>query len=257
MAGPPALPELFDLDFGDFDEDLPLYERLARAREGPVLELGAGAGRAAISLARAGFDVYGIEQSEAMIDHALRKAGSDLRSRLHIVCGDIRRFDLGREFGLIIAGFGTFHHLLTPADQLACLRCVQRHLSPDGVFVCDLRPLLHADWEPGESAPLLHDWTRVLPRTGETVTKLRAVRVDRAAQVQHETQCYDCAAPDGSLRRVVNEVDLRFTSPFEMEALLRDAGLQLDGLYGGYDLTPYNDASDSMITIARRGKEPA
>jgi hypothetical protein len=192
-----------------------------------------------------------------MIAHARRKAGDDLSARLHLSCGDIRRFDLGRRFDLIIAGYGTFHHLLTPGDQLDCLRCVQRHLSPSGAFVCDLRSLLHTDWEPGESAPLLHDWTRALPRTGESVSKLRAVRVDRATQVQHETHFYDCAGPDGAVRRVVNEIDLRFTSSFEMEALLREAGLELDGVYGDYDLTPYNDASESMITIARQGKEPA
>jgi hypothetical protein len=89
------------------------------------------------------------------------------------------------------------------------------------------------------------------------VTKLRAVLPDRAAQVQHETHIYDCLSGDGTLRRVTREVDLRFTSRYEMEALLRLAGLELDGMYGDYDLTPYNDASEYMITVARRGKEPA
>ena len=35
-----------------------------------------------------------------------------------------------------------------------------------------------------------------------------------------------------------------------MEGLLGEAGLQLDQLYGDYDLEPYNDASEYLITIA-------
>jgi hypothetical protein len=97
----------------------------------------------------------------------------------------------------------------------------------------------------------------VLPRTGESVTKLRAVRPDRAAQLQRELHIYDIEAAGGAVRRVTQEVDLRFTSRYEMEALLRETGLVLEQLYGDYDLTPYNEASESLITLARRGKEPA
>ena len=257
MPEPPSLAELLDLDFGDFDADISLYEGLARRSGGAALDLGCGTGRIAIPLARAGIDVYGIDQDEARIARAARKADDEARARLHLSCGDMRQLDLGREFGLVFAAFGTFHHLLTQDDQLACLRGVRHHLPAEGAFVCDLSPMLSAIWDPAETAPLLHDWTRELPGTGEMVTKLRAVLPDRATQVQHETHIYDCLSPDGTLRRVTQEVDLRFTSRYEMEALLLLAGLELEGMYGDYDLTPYNDASEYMITVARRGKEPA
>ena len=257
MSDLPDAAELLDLDFGDFEDDLPFYDALARRGDGSILELGAGTGRVAIPLARAGLDVYGIDLSPAMVARANEKAPDDLGARLHLSCGDMRDFDLGRAFSLVFAAYGTFHHLLSADEQLSCLRAVRRHLSTDGLFVCDLRSMLHVDWESGESAPLLHDWTRVLPRTGESVTKLRAVRPDQAAQIQRELHIYDIEAAGGAVRRVTQEVDLRFTSRYEMEALLREAGLVLEHLYGDYDLTPYNEASESLITLARRGKEPA
>jgi hypothetical protein len=164
----------------------------------------------------------------------------------------MRDFDLGRRFELVYAAFGTFHHLLTPDDQLNCLRSVERHLSPGGIFVCDLRPYWHQTWDAGASAPLLHDWTRTQPGTGETVTKLRAVRADAARQIAHETYIYDCTTGGGVTRRVVTEVDLRFTTRYEMEVLLRDTGLVLDQLYGDFDLAPFDDASEYMITVARK-----
>lgn len=248
----PDLPELFDLEFGDFADDLPFYENLARRCDGPILELGVGAGRVAIPLAQAGYEVWGIDRSEGMLERARTKAGAALADRLHLQTGDMREFELGREFDLIFAGLGAFHHLLTPTDQLACLRSVRRHLTPSGLFVCDLRPLFHNDWEPGTSVPLSHDWTRVLPSTGETVIKLRSVRVDRAAQLQHETHIYDRLAADGTLRRVVATVDLRFTTRYEMEGLLREADLALDQMYGDFDLSPFDETSEYMITVARR-----
>ena len=247
------LAQLFDLDYGHFADDLPFYEQLARRCEGPILELGVGTGRVAIPLASAGFEVWGIDLSEAMLARARAKAEAALEARLR--SGDMRDFDLDQKFDLIFAGLGAFHHLLTPDDQAACLRCVQHHLAPGGLFVCDLRPLFHNDWEAGDSVPLYHEWTRVLPGSGETVMKFRSATIDRARQLRHETHMFDRLSADGAVRRVVTAIDLRFTSRYEMEGLLRDAELEPDQMYGDFDLAPYDDMSEYMITIARKRTE--
>ena len=249
----PDLPELFDLDYGEVADDLPFFESLAQRCERPILELGVGAGRVAIPLARAGFVVWGIDVSDAMLDYARGIAGE--LPTLHLIAGDMSDFQLDERFDLIFAGLGGFHHLLSPDDQLGCLRCVERHLAPGGLFVCDLRPLLWEDWDSGESTPLLHDWTRQLP-TGETVVKFRSVHADLERQIKRDTSIYDRVSDDGTVRRVVSEVDLRFTTRYEMEGLVRDAGLELDRMYGEYDLSPYDENSEYLITVARKpGKE--
>lgn len=253
----PDAPELFDLDYGDVAEDLPFYKSLAERCERPILELGVGTGRVAIPLARSGFDVWGIDISEAMLERARCKAGPALGKRLRLELGDMRDFQLGCDFDLIFAGLGGFHHLLTAGDQVSCLRSVQRHLAPGGLLVCDLRALLAADWETGAGVPLLHDWTRVLPGSGETVMKFRSVRAGPARQVQHTTNIYEVLSNDGTVRRVINAVDLRFITRYEMEGLLREAGLQLDQTYGDFDLSPYDDSSELLITVARKPVPPA
>ncbi len=246
------LPELFDLDCGGFADDFPLYENLARRCEGPILELGVGTGRVAIPLAHAGFEVWGIDSSDQMLARARRKADSSLADKLHLLAGDMRDFDLGRQFDLIFAGLGGFHHLLAYEDQIACLRRVQHHLAPGGLFACDQRPLYHSDWDTGTSTPLFHDWTRVLPSTGESVIKLRSVHVDRTRQIQHETHIFDRLSADGTLHRLTAKVDLRFNTRYEMEGLLREAGLELDRFYGDFDLSPCDDYSEYLITVARK-----
>ncbi len=251
----PLLPELFDLDFGDFADDVPLYENFARAADGPVLELGVGTGRVAIALAKSGLDVWGIDNSRAMLELATSKAEQAGAGNLHLGRADMRRFELGQTFGLVFAGLGAFHHLLSSDEQAACLRCVSDHLSPSGLFVCDLRPIFHDSWETGNSTPLVHDWTRILPSTGETVTKTRTIRSDAAVQVRHQTNFYDLVDADGVVRRIVEEVDLRFATRYEMEGLLRDAGLELEHVYGDYDLAPFDEASEYMITVARKPED--
>jgi len=243
------LAELFDLDYGDFADDLPLYDSLARQSGGPILELGVGTGRVALRLARSGYEVSGIENNNAMLERARCKAGDATNPQF--IAGDMRDFNLGQEFALIYAGYGAFHHLLTPADQLACLQAAERHMKPDSVLVFDLRAIFATDWEEGGSVPLLHDWTRV-HSDGSMVTKLRSIRVDRAQQMQHETYYYDRVAANGGLRRISTNVDLRFSTRYEIEALLREAGLELDGLYGDFDLSAYDSDSDLMITVARK-----
>ncbi len=251
----PLLPELFDLDCGDFAADVPLYESFARAADGPILELGVGTGRVAIALAEAGYDVWGIDHSSAMLERATSKAERAGAERLRLIEGDMRTFELNQTFALVYAGLGAFHHVLSSDEQTACLRRVSGHLSPGGLFVCDLRPIFHDAWEAGDSAPLVHDWTRILPSTGETVTKTRAIRSDAARQIRHQTNFYDLVDANGAVRRIVEEVDLRFTTRYEMEGLLRATNLELDQVYGDYDLAPFDEASEYMITVARKPED--
>jgi SAM-dependent methyltransferase len=246
----PDLAELFDLDYGSFDDDLQLYERLAREPRGGILELGCGFGRASLALAERGFDVWGIDNDRAMLARAMTRGAE--HSRLHLIEADIREYDLGRSFGLVFAGYGALHHLLTAEEIGSCFRCVGQHLQQGGRFVFDLRPVNHADWEEGDSVPLLHDWTRPLPRTGEAVTKLRAARADPDRQVQHELHIFDVQSAEGTLRRITANIELRYwtVEQLSVSAALTAAGLRIDALHGGYDGAPYNDASEYLIVIA-------
>ncbi|MGB2693760.1 MAG: class I SAM-dependent methyltransferase, partial [Dehalococcoidia bacterium] len=212
-----------------------------------------GTGRVAAHLTNAGFEVWGLDTSEHMLECARTKVGASGANWLSL--NDMRAFELGRTFELVIAAFGTFHLLLTPEDQLACLRCVRDHLTPGGLFAFDLRPWWFAAWDEGTSVPLQHEWSRTLPSTGETVTKLASSRADPAAQLQHETHIYDRLGTDGVLRRTVATVDSRFSTRYEIEGLLTSTGLELDQMYGDFELSPFDETSEYMITIARKAAE--
>ena len=131
--------EAYDFDMGrsaDAMRDVAFYVALARqaAEQGhAVLELGCGTGRVTIPIAQAGVEAVGIDNARAMLDVARRKAAA-AGVAVRWVTADMAAFQLDQRFGLVIIPFRSFLHLLTEADQLACLRRVYEHLLPGGRF---------------------------------------------------------------------------------------------------------------------------
>ena len=240
---------LYDLVYASYDDDLSLYEEFARRGESPALELGAGTGRVALHLARQGFRVVALDSSPRMLARLEAALDPEAAQRVRLVHGDMRDFDLGGEkFDLVYCALDTFEHLLTTADQLAALRRVAKHLSAGGVFVFELRSLTAVDWS-DEPSPLRLEWVRP-DATGESVAKLSSVTSSPARQLTMFTLIFDRTGPDGVVRRRTLDVTLRATGRYEMELLLGRAGLRLAAIYGGADLSPFVDDSDTMVIVA-------
>ena len=244
--------DIYDFSYSDFDEDVGFYENLALAADSPILELGAGTGRVALALAEAGYAVTGIDTSETMLTQARRKLAAAKLPRgasLELVSADMTTFDLGRKFGLILVAANTLQHLLTTAQLTACFARVRAHLEVGGIFACSVRSAASVDWDEGQS-PLLLDWTRVSPETGETVMKMIAGHADQARQVRRWTYVYDRVSSDGQVRRAVFVTDLRYSSQGELTLLLQQSGLRVTHVYGDYDLSPVGQGED-LVFVAR------
>ena len=81
----------YDLMFPGTKAGMPFWQEEAEAVGGKILELACGTGRVCIPLARAGFDITGIDLSSAMLREAKQKTQSEgLTARW--IEGDIRRF---------------------------------------------------------------------------------------------------------------------------------------------------------------------
>src|SRR5690242_5035466 len=91
-----------------FEDDLPLYLELARAQGRRVLEVACGSGRVVLPMARAGFEVVGIDISPHMLALARQKlAAANVEAEL--VQDDMRTFRLERgEFDLAIVAVKSF-----------------------------------------------------------------------------------------------------------------------------------------------------
>ena len=69
----------YDLLWGNEQVDVPFYLAMAKETGGPVCELACGTGRVLLPLARAGFEVTGIDVSQAMLDKLQAKLDKEPR----------------------------------------------------------------------------------------------------------------------------------------------------------------------------------
>jgi SAM-dependent methyltransferase len=141
-----------DVECGAYTADLPLWHELAQAAGGPILELGAGTGRVALSLARDGHEVVALDQDDALL-RTLEDRAAGLP--VSVACADARDFELGKEFALCIVPMQTLQLVGDPAQRARVLDAARRHLTPGGMFAAALA----ADLEPFEadSSPPLPD----------------------------------------------------------------------------------------------------
>jgi SAM-dependent methyltransferase len=236
--------------------DVDFYVAAAREAGSPVLEMGCGTGRVLIPTARAGIQIVGLDVSPSMLSECRRRLGNEpesVRTRVELLQGDMRRFDLGRSFTLATLPFRPFQHLVTVEDQLSCLESISRHLAPGGTLILDLfNPSLDAL----ANRPLGQDFEEEpvfsLPDGRRLTRRHRIVSHDRQAQVNHVELIYDVLHPDGHVERLVHAFPMRYLFRFEAEHLLARAGFEVVHLYGGYDRSPHGTTyPGELIFVAR------
>ncbi len=138
-----------DLECGAYSEDLPLWRSLAAEHGDPVLDVGAGTGRVALSLARAGYRVTALDRDPELLSELARRAASgdglDLGSNSEIVrvssqplvttvVADAREFELPNRYPLCIVPMQTIQLLGGAGGRAAFLRCALRQLRAGGVL---------------------------------------------------------------------------------------------------------------------------
>lgn len=249
--------ELYDVSVPDWPGEIDFYQALGRqatAQGAAVLEIACGTGRVALRLAQDGVRLTGIDLSPAMLDIARQKSAG--MPNVRWLEADMRSFELGETFGLVIIPGHSFQFMLTPEDQLACLQCIRRHLAPHGLLVVHLD---HMDvgWLGdlrGEKGGVFEPQPEVEhPRTG------RAVRTHRAWTYEPSTQTASVVTVTEELDARGQAVQRRERGPvaqhcvfrFEMEHLLARAGFQVEAVYGDFFRGELQDDSSEMIWVAR------
>jgi SAM-dependent methyltransferase len=207
-------------------EDVPFYVGLARAADGPLVELAVGNGRVAIPVALAtGKRVVGIDSSPAMLQQARTRA-AEAGAELDLREGDMRDLALDERAALIYCPFRALLHLPTWADRRRTFERVAASLQPDGrfawnAFAFDHRVAARLDGEHRDQ-PVSH-------------TVRYAVGENRI----------DIVLDDGAAS------SLWWATKNEWLGLLDVAGLEVEALYGGFAGEPFGDDSGEFVFVAR------
>jgi ubiquinone/menaquinone biosynthesis C-methylase UbiE len=227
MSWDEAFAERYDEWAADMTEDVAFYVELARAADGPLVELAVGNGRVAIPVAReTGRRVIGIDFSPAMLEQARDRAAA-ARVELDLREGDMRELALDQPAALIYCPFRALLHLPTWADRRRTFERVAGGLQPGGRFA----------------------WN--------------AFAFDHAIASRLDGQHHDAPVPH-TLRYAIgdNRIDitldgdgtssLGWATKYEWLGLIDVAGLELEALYGGFGREPFDDESREYVFVARR-----
>jgi SAM-dependent methyltransferase len=168
-----------------------------------------------------------------------------------VVKQDLCDLNLDDRFRFAFAAVNTFLHLATRADQEEVLARIHRHLVPGGLVLFDL-----FNPDPGR---LLDARGQVVlekvmddPETGHRLMKFYADHADLEQQTVRVTIFVDELDGEGHVQRTLFPFSLRYLYRSELELLLRQAGFEVEALYGSYELDEFCGDSDKLIAVARR-----
>lgn len=161
----------------------------ARRSAGPILDLAAGSGRLTVPLVRSGHEVVALDASRDMLDR-LRAALSG-PDAVEVVMADMRSFDLGRSFGLVVLG-ATSVSLLDEPGRASLFRAVRRHLADGASFLLSVASPLAA-----ASLARTHDRMLTVTTEAGTALYLQSQQVDagRSERIVNWVRAAELAGP--------------------------------------------------------------
>jgi SAM-dependent methyltransferase len=213
-------------------EDISFYVEEALASGSPVVELGVGTGRIAIPTAAAGIDVIGVDSSAGMLAVcAERGRDAGLAARLDLRLGDLRRPPVDERVELVTCPFRAYLHLASDEERLEALAAARGLLRVGGRLIFDV------------FRPSQEDVDETNGRWIE-----REPGIDERADWDLERQTLTL-----SVRRADEQstMTLWWLEPERWNALLAEAGFEVDACYGWFDRTPYAGGEDT-VWIAHR-----
>jgi SAM-dependent methyltransferase len=112
-----------------------------------ILDVACGEGSFAVAMAKLGFRVTGIDQSQRMIDLAGDRA-AQAGVEVYFSVEDMRDLPFNQEFDLVTCFFDSLNYLLTIRDLQDAFQGAFNALKPGGLFIFDINTVygLAVDW---------------------------------------------------------------------------------------------------------------
>ncbi len=215
-----------EVEFGSYGADLPVWVELAEAVGGPIVELGAGAGRVALHLAGHGHEVIAVEREPDLADE-LERLAADRGVSLSVVSGD-----LASPAGLRLPArprlaIGPLHviQVLDAPDRPPLLARLRELMAPGGTLaltLVDESTMLSSGTASAQILPDMRElegwvysseplWVQV----GERSLTVRRLR--------------ERVSPEGRMERAIHDEILYRVSPEVLEREGADAGFRAAG----------------------------
>jgi SAM-dependent methyltransferase len=214
-----------EVECGDYTADLPLWEELADSlgEDDAIMELGCGAGRVTLHLARrSGRLVMGVDRDRRLVEAVWEKGHGIGGDAEH---GDVRDFQFfGTKFSLVLAPMQLIQLLDDSEERIACLSTMAGNMCADGRAAFAI--VEEAPGPPAEGTlPPLPDVRQVDGWIYSSLPLESAQNGDKIV-LRRLRQTID---PEGNMSDELNEVELCLISAETLEREALEAGLRPAG----------------------------
>jgi SAM-dependent methyltransferase len=232
--------------YSDWVDYVQLLWQLHDCEPSSVLDAACGTGNVSFELARRGYEVWGVDLSQAMVDFAREKQegiGTGAASVSEFRQGDMRRLELGRAFDAATCLYDSLNYILEPEGLRQAFEGVARHVRPGGLWVFDM----NAEW--AFEADLFTQSSRDPRRDLHYSWQASFDRQTRICTVQMEFKKTLGTSSEQTFRETHKE---RAYALDEVLALLARTPWRLEKAYDAYTLNRPHGRSERWYFVARR-----
>ncbi|MEW7009919.1 class I SAM-dependent methyltransferase [Lentilitoribacter sp. EG35] len=234
------LADMYDTLHPGRDADKFFYSELVSCPAMDVLDVACGTGILTKELSNTDARVTGIDGSPAMLKIAQARLPN-----LRFYNADMRDFNLGETFDLIICCNNTIQHLETDKEIVSTLSSMRRHLKRGGRIAFDI----------------FNPSTEYLANERLNIAMRRIHNSEGSTQILYEDTSYDSTNALLSLTwRIVDEnfgtilressCTMRQIFPEELDSILFAAGLTSIAVYGDFDRSPFLGSAPRQVVLA-------
>ncbi len=243
----------FLAEHAHYDDDAGFWEAHANRLGGPVVDLGAAAGRITVRVASCGHDVWAVDTDPEMLEILARRAHvAGVAALVHPVQASMVDASLPPGAGLVMVPMNTLQLLRAPADRVACLSNAAAALTPGGEMIFDLA-VPHFDAITGLVDAVLDTGHSMDSETGDLL--LHTATFDAVAPSSGEVHLriiVERIHPDGTRSAVERPHHLHLYEPEEIPPLAAASGLEVIDVHGGFRGEPLGPDSDRHVWRLRK-----
>lgn len=210
--------------------------------EGILLDLGCGTGSVTELLARSGFDMIGIDNSEEMLEIAMEK---EERSGLDILylLQDMREFELYGTVRGVVSICDSMNYILEEEELEEVFRLVHNYLDNEGIFLFDMNTVYKYE-------TLLSDNTFAEDR--EESSFIWGNYYDEEEMINQYDLSLFIREDDGKYRKYEETHLQRAYERQQVEELLERAGFELLHVYDAFTKDAPAGDSERIYFVCRR-----
>lgn len=209
--------------------------------DGIVLDLGCGTGTLTELMAARGFDMFGVDYSEEMLEIAMEKRAESGRDILYLL-QDMREFELYGTVRAVISICDSLNYITEEEELEEVFRLVNNYLDPEGVFIFDFNTVY-------KYREILGDQT--IAESREDCSFIWDNYYYEEEQInEYELSLF--LQEEGNLYR--KYVETHYQKGYELEtikSLLEKSGMKFVTAYDAFTRNPPTKESERVYVIAR------